>query len=346
MEKREINIEFIRVFAIFMTVMIHVSNFYINSFSKISAAYFNTTVVYNSLSRICVPLFFMVSGIFLIKQEFNLKSYFNRILKFALILVAWSIIYFLFNNEWKISGLKEAVANSFLNANETSRHLWFMYAIIGIYIALPFIQNMCKNMNRVLENLFLGLWLGFSGLGVIYVPLIRIITNTNVDISYPIPIINATYYLGYFIAGHILYERFKNVGSNLKKNLFCIAAYIISAFVTIIGTCVASAKMNQAYTPLFWYKSFFIAIATFAIFILVVINKDKFKSEVVLSLSKQSFGIYLIHMIFFNHLTLNVEIIDFNPLIAIPVITLIVYIASLVSSYIISKIPLLNKLVG
>ncbi len=346
MAKRELNVEFIRVFAIFMTVMIHVSNFYINNFSKISTTYFNTAVVYNSLSRICVPLFFMVSGIFLIKQEFNFKSYYQRILKFTLILVVWSVIYFLFNNEWKIKGLKQAVANSFLNANETSRHLWFMYAIIGIYIALPFIQNMCKNMNRQLENLFLGLWLGFSGLGSIYVPLIRIITNTNVDITYPIPIINATYYLGYFIAGHILYERFKDVRGNLKENLWCIAIFLTSSLVTIMATCVLSAKMNEAYTVLFWYKSIFIAASAFAVFILVVINKDKFKSEAILTFSKQSFGIYLIHMIFFNQLTLNVNIIQYNPLITAPLVTLGVYVVSFISSYILSKIPVVKRLVG
>lgn len=346
MVKREKNIEFIRVFAIFMTVMIHVSNFYINSFSKISASYFNIAVVYNSLSRICVPLFFMVSGIFLIKQVFNFKSYYQRVLKYTLILAVWSIIYFLFNNEWKIKGLKKAIANSFLNANETSRHLWFMYAILGIYIALPFIQNMCKNMTVQTENLFLGSWLVFSGLGSIYVPLIRIITGTNVDITYPIPIINATYYLGYFIAGHILYERFKDKTANLKKNLLCIAVFLASSLVTIVATCVLSAKMNEPYTPLFWYKSIFIVISAFAVFILFIINKEKFKSEAILTFSKQSFGIYLIHMIFFNQLTKSVNITEYNPLITVPLVTLGVYIVSFISSYILSKISLLKRLVG
>lgn len=345
MEKREINIEFIRVFAIFMTVMIHISNLYMNSFSKISAFYFNTAVVYNSLSRVCVPLFFMVSGIFLIKREFEIKSYLKRILKFTLILAVWSIFYFFFNNNWKISGFKEALANSFLNANQTSRHLWFMYAIIGIYIALPFIQNMCKNMSQQMENLFLILWLGFSGLGSIYVPLIRIITNTDVDITYPIPIINATYYLGYFIAGHILYERFKDVNGDLKKNLLCIGGYIISSLVTITATCILSARINLVYDSFLWYKSIFIVIATCALFILIIINKDKFKGEAILTISKQSFGIYLIHMIFVNRLASNIEIIDLNPIIAIPVITIIIYIVSFAVTYIILEIPFLNKLV-
>ena len=43
----------------------------------------------------------------------------------------------------------------------TKRHLWFMYAIIGIYIVLPFVQKMCKNLSKVEENLFMVLWAFF-----------------------------------------------------------------------------------------------------------------------------------------------------------------------------------------
>ncbi len=345
MKKRELGIEFIRVFAIFMVVAIHVSNIYINNFAKISGFAFNTAVVYNSFSRICVPLFFMVSGIFLIKQEFHLKSYCSRVLKFTALLAVWSVIYFLHNNDFRLDNLGKSAANSLLNANETSRHLWFMYAIIGIYIALPFIQNMCKNMSRTLENLFLILWFAFSGLIVIGVPLIRWITKTDVDITYPIPIINSAYYLGYFIIGHILYERFKDTIANRKKNLLCIGTYLASTLISILVTCLVTAQTNEVYDPMTWYRSIFIALAACAIFILIIINKQKFGSEIILTFSNRSFGIYLIHMLFLNYITDNINIIEFNPAFTIPLLTLIVYALSFISSFILSKIPLIKKLV-
>jgi len=345
MKKRELNIEFIRVFAIFMVVMIHVSNIYINSFSKISALHFNTAVVFNSISRICVPLFFMVSGIFLINKEFDLKSYYKRILKFVFLLTFWSVIYFLRNNNFKLNNFGKALANSFFNADKTSRHLWFMYAIIGIYIALPFIQNMCKNMSRELENLFLILWFSFSGLIVIFVPLIRYITKTDIDITYPIPIINSAYYLGYFIIGHILYERFKFISPTAKKNLLCVGTYLISVFISIIVTCFFTAKTNEIYEPMTWYRGIFIALAACAVFILIVINKDKFKSNAILTFSHRSFGIYLLHMLFLNHITENINVLEFNPLISIPLLTLVVYALSFIASFILSKIPIIKNLV-
>ncbi len=344
MTNRKINIEFIRVFAIFMTVMIHVSNIYINNFQKIAIHSFDTAIVYNSMSRICVPLFFMVSGIFLINQDYTFKKYIQRILKFILLLAFWSAVYFFLNND-EYRNITGVIANSILNANQTSRHLWFMYAIIGIYIALPFIRCMCKNMTREQENLFLILWLFFSGFDVIYVPLARFLTNSNVDITYPIPIINAAYYLGYFIGGHILYERFKKTKGDKKKNLLCILCYILPTLVTILVTCFFSVQTDSVYDPMMWYRSVFTAIASFAVFVLVIINGENIKSRFIFNVSKHSFGIYLIHMIFLNLLTENCNIIEFNPILAIPVITLGVYLISLICCFIISKIPLFNKLI-
>ena len=44
-------------------------------------------VIFNSLSRICVPLFFMVSGIFLIGEDYDRKKYIKRIVRFILIVI-------------------------------------------------------------------------------------------------------------------------------------------------------------------------------------------------------------------------------------------------------------------
>lgn len=345
MRERKINIEFIRLFAAFMTVMIHVSNFYINHFGKISALDFFASVTYNSLSRICVPLFFMVSGIFLVKQEFNKRKYLERIIRFAVILLVWSVVYYLFENGLDFDSLGEVLVSSIFNANQTSRHLWFLYAIIGIYIALPFISNMCKNLTPYQENLFLILWFGFSGLIVVAVPLARLVTKTNIDVSYPIPIVNSTYYLGYFIGGHILYERFKHTKADKKKNLLCLAGYLVPTLVNIFLMYFVSVTNGEFFEPLTWYRSAFIAIAAFSVFIFVVINDDKIKSRHILKISRYSFGIYLMHMIIFKLIVERVDILNWSPIIAIPLLTAVVYLVSLLCSIILSKIPILKRLI-
>lgn len=345
MKQRKINIEFIRVFAAFMTVMIHVSNFYINHFGKISRADFFASVTYNSLARVCVPLFFMVSGMFLVTQEFDMRKYFERIIRFLIVLVVWSCVYFFLDNNFTFQGFGKTILASFFNANYTSRHLWFLYAILGIYIALPFINNMCKNLTSRLQNLFLILWLGFSGLVVITVPLARFVTNSDIDITYPIPIINSAYYLGYFISGHILYQRFKDTTPSKNKTALCLGCYTASMLVTIFFTYFFSVKENEFFAPFTWYRGIFIILASFAIFILIIINEDKIKHPIILKISKHSFGVYLIHMIIFNKVTENIDILNLSPAVWVPLISVGVYIISLLCSAALSKIPILKRLV-
>lgn len=348
MKERKINIEFIRVFSIIMTIVIHVSNVYIYSFGNISHSDYLVAVIFNSLSRICVPLFFMVSGIFLISEKYDRKKYIKRIVRFIIILVVWNLIYYYFNDGWKFNGFFTAFINSFFNPNTTSRHLWFMYAIIGIYIALPFIQNMCKNMTREHENLFLILWMIISGGVVIYVPLARELLNTSVDVSYPVPIIGATYYLGYFVSGYILYNRFNGIKDKSrinKLNFWCVFTYICSTIVSILVMYFVSLGKNMVYDVTTWYRGIFVVLAAFSIFILVVINEDRFKNKFILKLSSLSFGVYLIHFLILFNIKEYINIIEYNPLIYIPYLTFLIYLLSVCSSYIIKKIPVIKNLI-
>lgn len=344
MNKKSLNIEFIRIFAIFMTITIHVSNLYIYSFTKVCNGYFLTSVILNSVSRICVPLFFMISGALSIPKEYSFKKYCSRILKFILVLFIWSFIYYIQKNGFEFKNIGVVFVNSIFNANMTSRHLWYMYAFIGINIVLPFIQSMCKNLNTEQENLFLTLWVILSGISVIIIPIARTITKTNIDFSYPIPMINAAYYLGYFICGHILYKRFNNINFDKIKNIVCIVTFILSTAITAFFTYYISVKTNKLFDSMLWYKSIYIILATFSIFLLFISKKEAFKNPIILKFSTHSFGIYLIHILFLNIIKQYINIIDFNPIIAVPLVTLIIYFASLVSCAILSKIPYINKI--
>lgn len=345
MTNRKLNIEFIRIFSVIMVISIHVANVYIRRFDSVSQGYFLTATISSSLSRVCVPLFFMISGAFMGDKEFDKKSYFNKIFKFIGILAIWSIIYYFTKNGFEFEGVEKVIANSFFNADMTSRHLWYMYPLIAIYIALPFIQNMCKNLSKESENLFIILWFLLSGLSFIYIPLAEFITKGNITLEYPVPLINSAYYVGYFVSGHILYKRFKDVSFNKKQNLICIGIYLVSTLITILSTYFISLKVGNAISPPTWYRGALVIIASFAVFLLIIANKDSFKAPFIYTLSKHTFGIYLIHMIFLNIIKKTVTVAELNPVIAIPVITATVYICSLISCMLLSKIPFIKKVI-
>ena len=343
MKEKKLNIEVIRIVAIISTIVIHVSNIYMRSYGKISDLSFFGSAFFNSCARICVPLFFMISGALLIKGEYNRTKYWKRLKKFVIILIIWSLIYFGINvlrggsdNIWK------AFLYSFFDTTYTSKHLWFMYAIIGLYIALPFVQAMCKNLTKEQENLFMGLWLVISGLSCIYLPVMSNLAGHSLDIVYPVPLINGAYYLGYFICGHIVYERIKEVKASKKYNLLCIGTYIISMLVIAITTYILTINNNRLTTTMLWYRGIFIILESFSIFILIIINGDKFKSNKIERISSLSFGVYLVHAIILFLIKDNINIIEYPSIIGIPVIALIIYVSTLIIVYILKKIPIVK----
>lgn len=342
---KKINIECIRVFAIFLTIMVHISNLYIMRCPSLEGWKFFSAVTYNSIARVCVPLFFMISGIFLLKGEFVRAKYIARIRRFVLILAAWSIVYYLYNYGFTLKNAGKIFVQSIFNPSMTSRHLWFMYAIIGIYIALPFIQNMCKNMTREQENMFLILWVVLSGLDSVYVPLASRYVGMDLTVSYPVPIINATYYLGYFVVGHILYERFRRTKRVRRVNAICVLGYVVSTILSVVITYFVSKHDHQYFDAMTWYRGILVIVASVSLFALMVVHEEQIKHSAILKLSELSFGVYLIHYIFVSEIVERWEVVELNPILFIPLITLGVYVASLTVCWVLKRIPVLKWMI-
>ena len=346
MKEKKINIEFMRIIAILSTIVIHVSNIYIRSFGNISNGNFLISTIYNACARICVPVFFMISGALLIKGEYNREKYLKRIKKFIIILAVWSIIYYIVNDiRGGSNDIIKAMVYTFFDTTYTSKHLWFMYAIIAMYLVLPFINNMCKNLTREQENLFMILWMSISGLSVIYLPLAKAITGHSIDVVYPVPLINGAYYLGYFICGHILYERLKDIKTTKKYNLWCILTFVLSVVIIAGVTYYSSIKHNHLMNTMLWYRSIFIILESFAVFIYIVINSDKFKNPNINKIASLSFGVYLVHAIILFIIKDNINMISYSPIIFIPIFTFIIFMTSLLISFIMKKIPIINKII-
>ena len=346
MKEKKINIEFMRIIAILSTIVIHVSNIYMRSYGHISNGNFLVSTIFNACARICVPVFFMISGALLIKGEYDRQKYLKRIKKFIIILAVWSIIYYIINIiRGNNANLLKAIVYTFFDTTYTSKHLWFMYAIIAMYIVLPFVTSMCKNLTREQENLFMILWMGISGLSVLYLPLAKAITGHHIDVVYPIPLINGAYYLGYFICGHILYERLRNVKANKKYNLWCIITYILSVIIIFGVTYYSSISHHKLMNTMLWYRSIFIILESFAVFIFITINEDKFKNPNINKVASLSFGVYLVHAIILFIIKDNVNMTSYPPLLFIPVFTFVIFMLSLLISFIMKKIPIINKII-
>ena len=99
--------DFLRVFAIFAVIFLHVA---VNGQDKMPSQSYEWQIfnLYNGLVRWCVPVFVMVSGMFLLdfkRYSESVSENFNRILnknifRLSITLIVWSIFYLYFDNSY------------------------------------------------------------------------------------------------------------------------------------------------------------------------------------------------------------------------------------------------------
>ena len=158
--ERDKKLDFLRTISMILVVVIHVCNCYCRNYSNISNISYLVSVTFNALSRISVPIFFMISGSLLADKKYNKKKYKSRISKYSILLILWTIIYLL----WEHFYLGQTNFNfKQLLFSPDRAHLWFLYAIIAIYIAQPFISAIVNNISKEEKKLFVILWLLFFG---------------------------------------------------------------------------------------------------------------------------------------------------------------------------------------
>lgn len=325
--KKDNRIEIIRIISIFLVIILHVTNrFLLNSFNANKII----LIFINSITRISVPLFFMISGIVNIPKKFDKIKYLKRIFRMIIILIIWTLVYYFINN-YKITSLIHAIF-SYLKP-----HLWYMYALIGLYIVTPFISKMLDNLDNYEEKLFTKLWLIFSGIYYILKVILELF-NIDTTITHPIPIFNATYYLGYYITGYLIYKNKENIKYN--KILLCIIA-ISCIIINGILTSIISMNNNSYYQGFFGYSNILIIMPSI---ILLYLFLDKIKDKDYKSIKyicPYIFGIYLIHILILDKLIKYLSIS--NTIIGCIIYTILSFIISYIIIFIIKKTPYINK---
>ena len=144
---RDFSLDFIRFFAVLAVVMIHISAEFVVSYPSHSLEFFVGNI-FDALSRIGVPLFVMISGSLMLKEEkqISLKQiFFKYILNIVIVLVAWSALYaviwgiiipYLYQSPISI----QDIFKRFIYGHY---HMWYLYMIIGLYSVTPHLTIFC-----------------------------------------------------------------------------------------------------------------------------------------------------------------------------------------------------------
>ena len=145
--RKNYNLEIIRILSCIFVIVIHVTNYFCRAYGEITQGEYVFTLALDTIARVSVPCFFMISGALLLGREEPLKKHGKRLLRFLIALAVWSAVYYL----WNTCYMKTDYQLKEILYVPTEPHLWYLYAMIPIYMTLPFFQVMCKGIGIRLE---------------------------------------------------------------------------------------------------------------------------------------------------------------------------------------------------
>lgn len=277
----------------------------------------------------------MITGSLLLKHNTSIidfyKIRFSRILK---PLLFWSIVYiFIYVLFDIISGKSTSVIKVFAFTldsliNGAAYHLWYMYLLLALYIVIPFASKIIQSIPLKYLLLVLLAWIAMLSLAQYYE------SNQYLQVF--------RFYVGYF--GYLILGYFL---SNLKMPKqfgfsISIALMILGLAATFIPAYNSYIHQNlNLLNKSFYYLNINVVVLSIGVFLLL--KNIEFKSNLVSEISKHSFGIYFIHLIFI--MLLN-KIFNFS---GIPIVLYIfifsgsVLLLSYLSIYLLSKFKILEK---
>lgn len=223
--------------------------------------------------------------------------------------------------------------------------LWFLFMLICLYFTIPFLKKFISDDKLTIYFLALNI------IATFIVPTIsRYMNNISISAKRAIDIVIedcnfyfASGYTGYFVLGYWL----NKITINRKHKKLIYIFGILSFILLPIMTSVTSKKMGEIHD---YYRNLSFGILFECIF-LFCIAKEKFKcfdnriTKGFIYVSKHSLGVYLIHKIVidvFNNM-LRMKWDFTNIFFSLPLLSVCIFGISALASIILSKIPLLRK---
>lgn len=332
----------LRTLALLGVIVIHVSTPTVKMIYDKNMEFWWIGNFVDSSVRFAVPLFLILSGATLLTKEYKLGEFYKRrITRVLFPFMFWMIIYWIYR--WIIlapthqprtfSSILQWGTDLFLNEG-ISKHFWYIYMILFIYLFIPFIGKGVRKINNLKIRYILAGWLIF----------------TFICRSIPLNLYcwSGEYwskFLGYFLyTGYLLlgYYLTKLVINAPKIRWYSSIIFILSILTSAISTYIFSREAHKLDLKMYSYLTVNSIIQTIAIFLWMKDSniKNKFLLMAQQTISNYSYGIYLVHIlvigVFFNN---GIFWTMAHPLISLPLVSSMTLVASFLIIYILRKIP-------
>lgn len=293
-----------RVIACIMVVCLHVGTAAKMYPMRECDRFFNSCM---SLCTIpCVTLFFIITGFLILpyKDGENIKNFYKkRIPRVLFPLICWGVIYavlpFLIGLCDKSMMLKELILSPVKTPSIIGGILWYLFILIGIYLAIPFLTNNVYKSTRLLV-VYLGFWLASCLFYTMRHHIPGMLGNASNLHSFNM-LVYFSGYMGFLLFGYAAKKYGNQFCSIMNRGgnaciliLMFILGYNITTLVhgfLAIGTVVT-------------------ALCLFILLYKIRINETSMMYRIIKNISTASFGIYLCHMLILKVLTENLFFIS------------------------------------
>lgn len=333
MNRRNLNIDLIKILACFFVVALHTQRNY-------QLELIHNPILYY-ISRCAVPLFLMVNGYLLLKKErIDYKYVFRKIKNILIVILFWTFAYCILDTIRKeeITNIFDIFVGTFTQDGALA-HLWFFWTLIIIYITLPILYKLKVFDDKNKFKKVIILMLVISVIIDIIFNYIYVIYNTNILKIIPQCFRIWIWFLYFFIGGY--YNRYIHTSITLKKNIIFTTVLTVISFIYQYQLFV---KINYTINSEYIYGNLIIILWVISIFNLlnnIRINEYKFK-RIIEYLSNYIMGIYILHPMIINIFKLSYH--ENGALYAIFMWICAIAI-SLISSIIINKIPKIKQFI-
>lgn len=360
---RIVFLDFVRVFACFLVMLVHAAENYYGSIDATDMAGPTAWLcnehdrlwvsIYDGFSRMSVPLFMIVSAFLLAPMPEGetmgafYRRRFTRILPpMFIFIILYSTLPMLWGQLTTADSLHD-LSRTLLNFPTLAGHLWFMYPLISLYLFIPVISPWLRKASAHDERIFIGLFLLSSCMPLAARWVGEMWGQCNWNEFHALWYFSG--FLGYlviahYIAHHLTWSRDRRfrtgllltlVGGSVTSWSFWVQAVPGVSHVTMdleLAWCFCTLNVVAC------------TVGTFLMFSCISLTKTP---AWILELSNLSFGMYLMH-IFWLGLWVRVfkGTLALPSVASIPTIAAATFISSALATKVCSYLPGARYIVG
>lgn len=324
MSQKIIWIDNLRATACLMVVMIHSTTYYVTSGFSIGQINWDVANLLNSASRVCVPLFFMISGYLFFGEKSAQGRHVLHVLRCLLFYSALGLLYISM-----LTHINPWLSIRYFLVKPVFYHLWFFYAILALYIISPLISV------RAVSARYLA----------IVVAVLAVIANPNLpQYSYqgiklfPINLHisgDMFYYLLYALMGRSL----GTLHTEQRRISWSAALTFIGCVAAIAFSTYRQTLHNGGFADTYYmYCGPLVFIASCAIFLFFKNNFNHSQSRWMVFISRHSLAIYGFHAFFIHFIRTHHLDARSWPLVDIFMVFFFALAGSLLCSWALGKI--------